>query len=432
MTIVGDVHYYVISAATAKLESSSPNNTGRSSFDSLRSVRSFNSIRSVNSIRSMISIFSTASAGSTSSGRRNFDRFRRKPRAKSSSVNLHESESGKTGLGRFLSIGHHGVRKRTLHLIMRPDAVENVVEEVVPLTEDEGGKGKGINGKGVFTRSKLRPVSAEVSGRKRKDEQSVNGRARRNSMDDAYVADDNGDSIPAQARDRESAEIRSSLDGNGSGATPNCRVTTTTPKIHRRVRSISFATEHTQGDTRRMHKTNDSDDIPGLSGMEDAHNRQNRQHAAYSSSARRHQSPPPQRTRTRTPLLEQALSPMSPLSPEPVYYTAKYYASDDDFLMKASVRAYFKEHALETSDAVLFTIPSSRDENEVLEGTEAHPALMGFVYAVSEDDEESGWIGGASTSSRALKWLLLCYVGLGFLLIKFVGKSNLICRDVVQ
>ncbi|KAI8802072.1 hypothetical protein BJ742DRAFT_653000, partial [Cladochytrium replicatum] len=43
-------------------------------------------------------------------------------------------------------------------------------------------------------------------------------------------------------------------------------------------------------------------------------------------------------------------------------FTAKYYASDDDFLMHASVRTYFRANALESDDAVLFTIPSSSQD----------------------------------------------------------------------
>ncbi|KND03754.1 uncharacterized protein SPPG_01209 [Spizellomyces punctatus DAOM BR117] len=445
MTIVGDVHYFVVSAAAMRAQNNAIT-PGRSSFDSIRSVnsiRSISSIRSVNSIRSMMSVFSTASVSSTGSGRREFDRFRRRPpRAKSTSVSVHESDGGKAGLGRFLGIGQHGVRKRTLHLIMRPDAFENVVEEVVPLTEEEGGKGKGINGKGVFVRGKIRPLSAE-SGRKVKEDPPEGRRSRRNSMDDAFAE---GDGIKMGTRvsssrqeDDRSSEGRSSLDGGAHAGTANYRVGSTTPKIHRRVRSISFSNEHhgvlNLQDWIKMHSEDDKVSPSGpVNGRESNNGASSNKtaiqrlrstnghtsHTAPSSSRRQHSPPPRQQRRTRTPLLEQALSPTSPSIPEPFYFVAKFYATDDDFLMKAAVRAYFKENALDTSDAVLFTIPSSRDENEVLEGTEDHPALMGFVYAVSEEDEEGGWLGRSSGGSRGLKWILLCYVAFGFLLIKFV------------
>ncbi|KAI8587022.1 hypothetical protein BDZ88DRAFT_427108 [Geranomyces variabilis] len=455
MTIVGDVHYFVVSAAAP---SESPQNTGRGSFDSVRSlgsIRSFSSIRSATSIRSMMSVFSTASVGSTGSGRREFDRFRRKqPRAKSSSVNPHDTENSKAGLSRLLRIGQHGCRKRTLHLIMRPDAVENVVEDVVPLTEEEGGKGIGIDGKGVYTRphgkyGRIRPASAQPGSERVRDISasvakgppvgSPNGtapgeklsRSRRNSMDDAYV------------EDADKMTPNGSVDRDAVGTTANFRAGSTTPRIHRRVRSISFSNEHNgaanlpewikthSGSGKLEGELGDATSrAPGQRGSHHHHNHHPSTTSngvtnggaggSSSSSSFGHR-------RTRTPLLEQALlSPQtphsaSPLAPDPIYYVARFYATDDDFLMKAAVRAYFKEHALETSDAVLFTIPSSRDDSSeaALDGAEAHPALTGFVYAVSED-YGPGWLGAGGRSGRSLKWLLLAYVALGFVLIKFV------------
>ncbi|KAI8919853.1 hypothetical protein DFJ77DRAFT_538706 [Powellomyces hirtus] len=438
MTIVGDVHYFVVSAAAP---SGSPQTT-RGSFESARSftsIRSFSSIRSATSIRSMLSVFSTASVGSTGSGRREFDRFRRKqPRAKSSSVNPHDTENSRAGLSRLLRMGQHGCRKRTLHLIMRPDAVENVVEDVVPLTEEEGGKGTGINGKGVYVRrSKLRPASAQpATPTTTSPLANSNGapgqkpsRSRRNSMDDAYVEDE------------DKLTPKGSVDREAVGTTANFRAGSTTPRIHRRVRSISFSNEHrnnngTTGtnlqDWIKTHSSGDSIPSPhdGDTTKPTHTTTQHRgQHNPPSHNQHlhvhgyTHTSSSSHTRRNRTPLLEQALlSPSSPPpTPDPIYYTARFYATDDDFLMKAAVRAYFKEHALETSDAVLFTIPSSRDDaaSEVLlEGTEAHPALTGFVYAVSEDN--GGWLGAGGRNARGLKFLLLAYILLGFILIKFI------------
>jgi hypothetical protein len=60
-------------------------------------------------------------------------------------------------------------------------------------------------------------------------------------------------------------------------------------------------------------------------------------------------------------------------------YTAEYFASDDDFLMKASVRAFFKEHALESDDSILFTICTTKTADGqvvVEERGEPHPALV--------------------------------------------------------
>ncbi|KAI9012759.1 hypothetical protein BC832DRAFT_261159 [Gaertneriomyces semiglobifer] len=398
MTIVGDVHYYVITAASA-LQSAAPApmspGNERRSFDSVRSVASINSIRSVNSIRSMISIFSTASVGSSAS-RRDFDRFRRRPRGKSSSVSVHEGDSARAGLGRFLRVGNHGVRKRTLHLIMRPEAVDKEVAEAVPLVDEDGGVNKG---KSLRIASKLRPMSAGTgSGNRSSSSQSG---SRRNSMDDAYS--DIHNQAPRSKKPYES-HGRSSLDSNPEKADSNRAFRSVVPPSHRRVRSTSFNQEHPT--------------VINVPGWPEDESR------ISTKSLKYHPISPGLR---RTLLMEDQLySPASPVAPPTVYYTAKYYASDDDFLMKSAVRAYFKANALETQDAVLFTIPSGREESELLEGAEDHPALSSFVFAVSEEDDESGW--GRDGGGRALKWLLFCYVAFGFLVVKFIGEYNARCN----
>ncbi|KAJ3093815.1 hypothetical protein HDU97_008987 [Phlyctochytrium planicorne] len=101
-----------------------------------------------------------------------------------------------------------------------------------------------------------------------------------------------------------------------------------------------------------------------------------------------------------------------------LYYTAEFIGTDDDFLMKASVRMYFKEHALEAQNAVLFTIMGDTSPAE----GEQHPALLNFGYAVSERDgegEEDIW---KVIGNRAIRMLVLVYIVLGFLLVKFVSK----------
>ncbi|ORY77525.1 hypothetical protein LY90DRAFT_665300 [Neocallimastix californiae] len=64
-----------------------------------------------------------------------------------------------------------------------------------------------------------------------------------------------------------------------------------------------------------------------------------------------------------------------------IIFEAPFYATDDDFLMKSSVRAYFKNNALEPDDAVLFTLPSLTDNIVMLDG-EQHPALLNFNYVL--------------------------------------------------
>ncbi|KAJ3011566.1 UNVERIFIED_CONTAM: hypothetical protein HDU68_001627 [Siphonaria sp. JEL0065] len=63
-----------------------------------------------------------------------------------------------------------------------------------------------------------------------------------------------------------------------------------------------------------------------------------------------------------------------------LFYIAEYLATDDDFLMKSSIRTIFRENALEPDDAVLFTLPHSSDTNA--EMGEQHPALRNFNYSV--------------------------------------------------
>lgn len=45
------------------------------------------------------------------------------------------------------------------------------------------------------------------------------------------------------------------------------------------------------------------------------------------------------------------------------FYVAEYIGSDDDFLYKAEVRKYFRRHALEADDAVLFTLPPDTSDS---------------------------------------------------------------------
>ena len=70
---------------------------------------------------------------------------------------------------------------------------------------------------------------------------------------------------------------------------------------------------------------------------------------------------------------------------EETVFEAFYYASDDDYLMDAKVRAYFKENALESTDAILFAliqqpviIPESEQESSEETYQNSH-RLRGYV-----------------------------------------------------
>lgn len=90
------------------------------------------------------------------------------------------------------------------------------------------------------------------------------------------------------------------------------------------------------------------------------------------------------------------------------------------FLMTASVRAYFKEHALESTDAVLFSIPSSVSDRIILEGAQRHPALPNFLYAVREEEEEDFIRLVRTRANKGLKWMILSYVVFSVFVVKFI------------
>ena len=102
-------------------------------------------------------------------------------------------------------------------------------------------------------------------------------------------------------------------------------------------------------------------------------------------------------------------SPITPLSSPGGFYIAMYYGTDDDFLMKSSVRLYFKENALEDGDNLLFTLATQNDSN-----LDPHPTLPNFLYAV-EDGEWGGY------KDSWVFWIaLLTYTATGSLVIKFL------------
>ncbi|KNE66233.1 hypothetical protein AMAG_10472 [Allomyces macrogynus ATCC 38327] len=120
----------------------------------------------------------------------------------------------------------------------------------------------------------------------------------------------------------------------------------------------------------------------------------------------------------------------SPTAPTPIIYEAKFFATDDDFLMKSSVRAFFKQHAVEADDAVLFEIPSS---TTVMlphdhQGLDPHPALDGFHYTVDRGEPMSvvAAVRAFLRGNHLLKLILVGYVVVGIVLLKFVVPENLV------
>ncbi|KAJ3044923.1 hypothetical protein HDV00_000205 [Rhizophlyctis rosea] len=415
MTIVGDVHYYVITAAAVKLMNSmSVQNSSRASIDSV------SSIHSINSIRSMITQ-QFAGTNYNNNKRRNSELFRRYNRPRSAGAEDSHHGRGAADISKrwsqFLQVAGLTVppKKRTLHLVMRPNALEGS-EEVVPLSPGEGGKSNS-----KFGPLYGRPTSAGATTTTRHAPEDIPllNTSRRNSADDAFV----DTTEPIQDTVRASLDERrpTNLPQNET-TTSGFRPTSTTPRLHRRVRSTAFSNEH--------HKNMSIHEWIQLHALEDdtttpSKNPTTTTTTSSSSSTDPTRKPPkliitPSTKPTsnkRTPELEE-----QPLSSTPtgsqLQYLARYYATDDDFLMNASIRAWFRDNALETDDAVLFTIPRSTDAAMNMEGMEQHPALMNFVYAV--DEGEGGGRGLSILSGRAMKWLLVGYVALGFVVVEFV------------
>ncbi|KAJ3023393.1 UNVERIFIED_CONTAM: hypothetical protein HDU68_008628 [Siphonaria sp. JEL0065] len=94
-----------------------------------------------------------------------------------------------------------------------------------------------------------------------------------------------------------------------------------------------------------------------------------------------------------------------------LFYVAEYLASDDDFLMKSSIRAIFRENALESDDAVLFTLPNSNSGGG---STRRDPVLRNLLEAM----EDNGW----SVTSKSFKLFMLSYFMLSVIIVKFLGK----------
>ncbi|KAI9142986.1 hypothetical protein BKA69DRAFT_1113601 [Paraphysoderma sedebokerense] len=110
---------------------------------------------------------------------------------------------------------------------------------------------------------------------------------------------------------------------------------------------------------------------------------------------------------------------------KPIIYHAQFYATDDDFLMKSTIRSYFKSNALTADDSILFAIPSSTTVLLPNSDLDPHPALMG-LYTIDGENGGGGLLGRRSPRTlRILKWLMLLYIIAGVLLIKFVVPENL-------
>jgi hypothetical protein len=172
-------------------------------------------------------------------------------------------------------------------------------------------------------------------------------------------------------------------------------------QIHRNVRSHAFANERTNSMTMEEWMRLKSDPSPDATLM------------SATTRIRVEESP-----RKRKPGSPSAAVSSPKTSPRvPYTFKAHYYASDDDFLMFGNVRAYFKAHALEDQDHVLFTIQNT--QNTV--AGEAHPTLANLSLFLGGDESRA-----TRKFRNLLKWFVLIYGIVSFLILKYVGNEQLL------
>jgi hypothetical protein len=116
-----------------------------------------------------------------------------------------------------------------------------------------------------------------------------------------------------------------------------------------------------------------------------------------------------------------SISPSSPSKPRTITYTARFFATDDDFLMKSRIRQYFRENAYDAEDAQLFSISTATHNIVNINDLDPHPALFGMRYTVEDDpnrNQYSQWRG--CISQTTFKWIAVIYIFVGFVVVKTI------------
>ncbi|KAJ3176165.1 hypothetical protein HK101_010497 [Irineochytrium annulatum] len=401
MVIVGDVHYYAIRALSVNIARIT-NDRRHKSVTSLVSKTS-GSVRTSPDLEAALI-------------RRQSDLFDQPPtptflnspsiRRHSPTGSLDENMGAavrarlSAKIQRFLEYVSHGTtaagfiqgatpKRKTLRLIMRPEALlEDETEDVLLSMLDMSGAATAKEGWG-----------------------------RRNSADDAFVVTH---STSPNAKKPQARRVKSSL-GFKSGPAGRVGASPTSGTTWRKVRSTSYLNETQSGLTKLA--------------LEDWVRDRTQVVLMPAPQTGRRSSKESQQEEGRVDLLgdvemsvvfgssrkdqgkvgSMSSSPAKSLTAPPnlLYYTAEFVGTDDDFLMKASTRAIFKENALEMADAVLFTISNGNGE----EDHSQHPALANFVYAVEEGDDVR------LMNSRALRWIVFGYGVIGFVVVRFFVPS---------
>lgn len=403
MTIIGDVHYYVFTAAQGReMDMTDTTSPRRQSSESARSAAGRPS-RDLGFVRRHQYMVPSVTSPSTIV------------------ENL-----------RQLLMGNHPVGKKRLHLFMSPEAVyvtdpsgktpgdtltdENgefkntarrlsaddiYVTALPPRNVRNGGNGGGNNG-GVGVGGNLTTTTGTT-------------RSVRDSVDSSATVP-----RPKSAQLYEAAPWSAGPVGSFPG-----------PRQfrHHTVRSMSYMNDHVGAtspyDWVQLHVTAPEDDETTKGEKEKEEKARSEEKGGRSSFKKNHH----RRTKSGTSRsIEDPATPsprpktLSPKTPSPIFYEFHYYATDDDFLMKSSVRQYFKQNALEPADSVLFTISSGTTTTLPTGDVEAHPALLGFHYSIEDTDDSNR--RDRFCTCKYLKYLLLVYVALGFVLVKYVVAES--------
>lgn len=117
------------------------------------------------------------------------------------------------------------------------------------------------------------------------------------------------------------------------------------------------------------------------------------------------------------------------------FYELRYYASDDDFLMKPAIRSFFMKNALESADAVLFSIPGTVGGPPVIvpEGSAQHPALPNFLYAVIQRPLQVSWLNRIVQNLKTprVRMVLTAYLAVVVLILIFLIPREHIAMTAV-
>ena len=114
--------------------------------------------------------------------------------------------------------------------------------------------------------------------------------------------------------------------------------------------------------------------------------------------------------------------------PDEIVYNAKYIGTDDNFLMISSFREYFKQNAMTPDDFTLFTLFRTGAGGEGGIGGEGEGTgreensfrnLWGLL--IRRNRNQPRW---KLFTKRGLQVLMVLYIIVGFVLIKFVFSPN--------